>query len=633
MVTTQIQVLLYVGSRQLVSCSFFVPVPPIVVKSQQRLESILPYLPIPPSLCSALTFSTEPNDDHLLSDDPQRCSAVVYKGNNNNTKRDYYYKSSQSNYYYSSSNNDTKSVALIKSSSLDSSATLTSSATTTALQRYEDPFDYATTTTCIKISLNPKATFRFLRLRFFRKQNEGFRDDYYFRQHPSYTNGGKKYDASSRTTPVLFTFPFPSYDEHFPSTVQVTGTFDDWQRDAPLLIKNEEEGRFEAEILVDLERLPEVYQEEEEDIDSISCGTNSAAAAVAGEAELPAGAKLRRKLIYKFVLGGQQWVTDAGQSLERDHEGNLNNIRFLEDVTVEERKAEQQWQQDEVKAKDTGKTRTEEEIVETLVLKEVKQTTLGDDAINASPAGENVAPLVPTYNTGAVVAEAVHASTGELTRKRRSRLFSTSMISINGEDDEREHDGDYGVAIVQGDPVTVSTTAMTSLTFFGDHRSAAMERSIRMIMSSVDNMSPSDSSDTMIHDSTSSDCDTAAPSILSEDSPTSSRRASTVLADDSILPTHNNNNSSDGNHSSNLPLSTTVVSSNSLPSSIGSKSTILPIVMYSGDTTARDFMVQAVQPTTAVTTLAPQLPSMTSIALSTKKKTTGFWKKIKKVLA
>ncbi|KAG0375210.1 hypothetical protein BGX24_009399 [Mortierella sp. AD032] len=602
----------------LVSCSFFVPVPPIVVKSQQRLESILPYLPIPPSLCSALTFSTEPNDDHLLSDDPQRCSAIVYKGNNNNTKRDYYYKNSQSNLYYSSSNNDTKSVALIKSS-LDSSATLTSSAATTALQRYEDPFDYATTTTCIKISLNPKASFRFLRLRFFRKQNEGFRDDYYFRQHPSYANGGNKYDASSRAIPVLFTFPFPSYDDHFPSTVQVTGTFDGWQRDTPLLIKNEEEGRFEAEILVDLERLPEVYQEEE-DKDSISCGTN---VAVAGEAELPAGAKLRRKLIYKFVLDGQQWVTDAGQSLERDHEGNLNNIRFLEDVTVEERQ-----QQAEVEAKKTGKLLTKEEIVEALEVNEAKQTMMGNDAINASPAGD---PLIPTNNTAAAIAEIFDASTGEMTRKRRSRPFSTSMISVNGEDDEREHDGDYGVAIVQGGPVTVSTTAMTSLTFFGDHRSAAMERSIRMIMSSVDNMPPSDSSDTMIHDSASSDCDTAALSIFSDDSPSSSRRASTVLADDSILPTHNNNN---GNNSNSLPLSTTVVSNNSLPtSSIGSKPIILPAKMYNGDTTARDFMVQAVQPTTAVTTSAPQFPSMTSMALSTKKKTTGFWKKIKKVLA
>ncbi|KAF9902367.1 hypothetical protein EC991_005000 [Linnemannia zychae] len=613
-------------------CSFFVPVPPIVVKSQQRLESILPYLPIPPSLTSALTFSTEPNDDHLLNDDPQRCSAVVYKGSgNNHSKRDYYYKSSQSNYYYSTNNSsDAKSGALIKSS-LDSSATLTSSATSTALRRYEDPFEYATTTTCIKISLNPKATFRFLRLRFFRKQNEGFRDDYYFRQHPSYANGGSKYDASSRTTPVLFTFPFPSYDEHFPSTVQVTGTFDDWQRDTPLLIKNEEEGRFEAEILIDLERLPEVYQEDEKDLSSCD-----GAAVADGEAELPVGAKLRRKLIYKFVLDGQQWVTDAGQSLERDHEGNLNNIRFLEDVTADERRAQQQEEQ--VALKETTKTLTEEEeAVEALEVKTAEQTMVRDDAISASPAGRNETSLAPFDNTTADIRPALNEET---TRKRKARPFSTSVISVNGDDDEREHDGDYGVAIVQGDPVTISTTVMTSLTFFGDHRNAAIERSIRMTSTSADNMSPSDSSDTMTegHSFFPSECDTAAPSILSDDSPSSSRRASTVLADDSILPIHsadeadNTHGDDNSKNNSSLPLSATAVSSNSLPISIGSTSTIVPMV-YSGDTTARDFYVQAVLPTTAVTISAPQFPSMTSMALSTKKKTTGFWKKIKKVLA
>ncbi|KAF9124639.1 hypothetical protein BGW39_008066 [Mortierella sp. 14UC] len=274
-------------------------------------------------------------------DDNSNPGPTLRRVKTDHSKRDYYYNSSLSKYYYSTNNSsDAKSGALVKSF-LDSSATLTSSVMTTALQRYEDPFEYATTATCIKISLNPKASFRFLRLQFFRKQNEGFRDDYYFRQHTSYANGGSKYDASSRTTPVLFTSPFLSYDEHFPSTVQVMGTFDDWQRDTPLLIKNEEEGRFEVEILVDLERLPEVYQEEEKD--SSSCGTIGAGAAVAaGEAELPTGAKLRRKLIYKFVLDGQQWVTDARQSLERDHEGNLNNIHFLDDVTADERRIKQQ---------------------------------------------------------------------------------------------------------------------------------------------------------------------------------------------------------------------------------------------------------------------------------------------------
>ncbi|KAF9341847.1 hypothetical protein BGZ91_000884 [Linnemannia elongata] len=543
MVTTQIQVLLYVGSRQLVSCSFFVPVPPIVVKSQQRLESILPYLPIPPALCSALTFSTESNDDI----NPELCSTVIFKGSSNSPspKRDYYYKSSQSNYYSTCTTTKSGAGALVKSSSLDSSATLASStpSSSTALQRYADPYEYPSTTTCIKISLNPKASFRFLRLRFFRKQNEGFRDDFYYRQHPSYS-------------------------------VQVTGSFDDWQRDTPLLTKNEQEGRFEAEILVDLEKLPEVYQEES---DSRVIGGGGAVAAerdVAG-GELPPGAKLRRKLIYKFVLDGQQWVTDANQSLERDHEGNLNNIRFLENITVEERRAKRN--ESEV-ARESRK-----EAVKTLEVKDdpvvigLGQSMMTrDGAIGAlSTAREFSAVANCDFNI-------------ETSRRAKKRSLMTSMISIEAEDDKRERDGDYGVAILQGEPVTVSTTAMTSLTFFGDHRSAAIERTMMMTRTSVD---------TMIH----SDSNNAAPSTASSD-----------LSDDS--PAHY------------LPLS-----SISLPLSFGSKSVHLPVMNY-GDPSC-DFVVHTALPTTALSTSVPQLPSMTTLALSTKKKTTGLWKKIKKVLA
>ncbi|KAF9275364.1 hypothetical protein BGZ88_002373, partial [Linnemannia elongata] len=442
------------------------------------------------------------------------------------------------------------------------------------LQRYPDPYEYPSTATCIKISLYPKASFRFLRLRFFRKQNEGFRDDFYYRQHPSYGganntsyyhNLNNKNGALPRTTPVLFTFPFPSYDEHFPSTVQVTGSFDDWQRDTPLLTKNEQEGLFEAEILVDLENLPEVYQEES---DSRVIGGGGAVAAerdVAG-GELPPGGKLRRKLNYKFVLDGQQWVTDASQSLERDHEGNLNNIRFLENVTVEERRA--QLNESEV-ARESRK-----EAVKTLEVKDGPSMMTRDGAIDAlSTAGE-------------FSAVANCCSDIETSRRAKKRPLTTSMISIEAEDDKRERDGDYGVAILQGEPVTVSTTAMTSLTSFGDHRSTAIERTMMMTRTSVNTMIHSDSND-------------AAPSTASD------------LSDDS--PEHY------------LPLS-----SNSLPLSFRSKSVHLLVMNY-GDP-SRDFVVHAALPTTALSTSVPQLPSITTLALSTKKKTTGLWKKIKKVL-
>ncbi|KAF9543244.1 hypothetical protein EC957_001041 [Mortierella hygrophila] len=437
------------------------------------------------TLCSALTFSTEPNDDII----PEHCSTVVFKGSSNSPlpKRDYYYKSSQSNYYSTRATTKSGTGALVKSSSLDSSATLTSStpSSSIALQRYADPREYPSTTSCIRISLNPKASFRFLRLRFFRKQNEGGANNNSSYHHNLHNNG-----VPPRTIPVLFTFPFPSYDEYFPSMVQVTGSFDDWQRDTPLLIRNEQEGRFEAKILVDLERLPEVYQEEEGYTSVGGDGGAVAAESDAAGGELSTVAKLRRKLIYKFVLDGHQWVTDAGQSLERDHEGNLNNIQFLENVAADGRQVEQ------MKCEVTRDVA--EEVMKALEAKEapvnvaVGQSVMmmRDGAIDKlSPAGEI-----------STVANCVVDT--KISRKTKQRRLSTSMACIEAEDDKRERDGDYGVAILQGEPMTVSITTMTSLTFFGDHRNAAIERSMMMMRTLVD---------TMIHnDDDNSDGDTAS---------------------------------------------------------------------------------------------------------------------------
>ncbi|KAF9086670.1 hypothetical protein BGX29_001291 [Mortierella sp. GBA35] len=353
-----------------------------------------------------------------------------------------------------------------------------------------------------------------------------------------------------RTTPVLFTFPFPSYDEHFPSTVQVTGTFDDWQRATMLLTKNEQEGRFEAEILVDLEKSPGVYQEVVQEHDNNSNGATMDGCGDGDDngGELPAGARLRRKLIYKFVLDGHHWVTDAGQSLERDHEGNLNNIRFLENVTVDERRQQQQStaQDAEVEV---------EEALKSLEVKEV-QAMARDDSISASAAGATTT----LATTDATIAVSVDETANEI----KSRPVSTSMISIDADDAVREHDGDYGVAILQGAPVTVSTTSMPNL-HETHHRLSTIEGSMRMTMESVDTITPSNSSSTI------SSCST---------------------------------------------------------------STVHPInvTMHNEDTT-KEFVVQASAPTTAVSTSVPQLPSTSTLATSTKKKTSGFLKKIKKVLA
>ncbi|KAF9932777.1 hypothetical protein FBU30_007283 [Linnemannia zychae] len=568
----------------LVSCSFIVPVPPIVVKSQQRLESILPYLPIPPSITSALTISTEPSDGY--SDDPQHFSAIAYKGNHyQQHQRDYYYRNqSDNNYYYS------KSGALVKSS-FDSSSTLFSSATSTALQSYDDTFEYPSSTTCITIAFNPKSTFRFLRLRFFRKLNDGYRDDYYYRQNPSY-GGGKNSSYCKnvvRVTPVMFTFPFPSYDENFPKTVQVTGTFDNWRRETPFLTKNEQEGRFEGEILVDLERLPEVYQEE----GSTRNGDSTMVENEAGRFELPVGAKLRRKLIYKFVLDGQHYVTDAGQSLERDNEGNLNNIRFLENAALDEQQIEQEMFE---AAKDAL-----EEVINALDVKdglmdgqrnldiEDYETLISNEAADSSSA-ENQVP----FSTDSNAIE----STVVIEEKTRPILISTVGA---GADDNREKNGDNDVATLQEDPVTASTTAMANLTFFGDHCCATIDQSVQMTESSYP--LPSDK---VIHSTSDNDM-TASSSTLDDSSSKYSKRSiSNALNDKSVAP---------------LPLS----------ASGYSKSRISHAMAFSDLT--QEIVGQTGLPTTAVTISMPQLPSVNSMEHSKKNRTSGFWKTIKKVVA
>ncbi|KAF9144297.1 hypothetical protein BGX30_013243 [Mortierella sp. GBA39] len=213
--------------------------------------------------------------------------------------------------------------------------------------------------------------------------------------------------------------------------------------------------------------------------------------------KLPTGAKLRRKLIYKFVLDGHQWVTDAGQSLERDHEGNLNNIRFLENVTVDERLAGQMKY--EVTREAAEEVMKALEVKEAPVVVDIGQSVMmkRDGAIDELlPAGEI-----------STVANCVVDT--EIGRKTKKRPLLTSMVCIEAEDDKREREGDYGVAILQGEPVTVTTTAMTSLTFFGDHRNAAIERSMMMTRTPVDTM--------IYNDGDRSNGDTAAPSIASSD--------------------------------------------------------------------------------------------------------------------
>ncbi|KAG9062033.1 hypothetical protein KI688_006755 [Linnemannia hyalina] len=183
MLTTQIQVLLYIGNIQVISCSVFVPVPSIVVKSHQTLEAILPYLP-----------------------------------NSNNN------------------------------------------ATTMASLEY--PQQTSTTVTAAA--------------------------------------------AVGGTVTVKFAYPVPSTNSSTatPELVQVTGTFNAWQRSQPLTC-NQDKTFFEADIPIDLASLShETDNKKQEDPN-------------------------RKKILFKFVLDGQSWVTDPDQEAERDYAGNLNNVLFI----------------------------------------------------------------------------------------------------------------------------------------------------------------------------------------------------------------------------------------------------------------------------------------------------------------
>ncbi|KAF9407998.1 hypothetical protein BGZ94_002490, partial [Podila epigama] len=188
-----------------------------------------------------------------------------------------------------------------------------------------------------------------------------------------------------RETPVLFTLPYPPYGHHFPASVQVTGNFDDWQRTC-YLHKNDALNRFEGTVQIDLERLALISQHDDE-------------------------AQKKRKVVFKYVLDGHNWVTNPEQDLERDYEGNLNNIRFLEDVTLDEEEAEK---------------------------KEIIQDS--SSALKVVVAAGDAQPSQDESVTPAPI---------------KSSL-------VNG--DEHDGDGDYGVVLLRGEPVTLSTCTSSTET-------------------------------------------------------------------------------------------------------------------------------------------------------------------------
>ncbi|KAF8925320.1 hypothetical protein BGZ47_003359 [Haplosporangium gracile] len=125
-------------------------------------------------------------------------------------------------------------------------------------------------------------------------------------QQASATSTAATTAAVGGTVTVKFTYPVPSTNSStaVPELVQVTGSFNAWQRSQPLIC-NQGRTFFEADIPIDLASLPQETGNKKQEDPS------------------------RKKILFKFVLDGQSWVTDPDQEVERDYAGNVNNVLFI----------------------------------------------------------------------------------------------------------------------------------------------------------------------------------------------------------------------------------------------------------------------------------------------------------------
>ncbi|KAG0299659.1 hypothetical protein BGZ98_009867 [Dissophora globulifera] len=366
---------------RLVSCSLFVPVPDIVVKSHQTLEAILPYLPL--SLTAVPEqLELEQEQQQLLQAPPSSSSSA-------------------------SSNSSQESQALVLSSrptgetplSLKSRHRLSRSPGAESGSGHQghshsgssntnriSPDSSIPATTCIKISLHPTPTFKFVKPKCPHLQQK-HRNQRHFRQQqhqqqqqqqqppshhsqshshshrhshshshshlhaPSasgmvsleYSSSTATPSSSSSTTGIIlvkFTYPIPDAASSPTELVQVTGSFNAWQRTEPLA-RNQATAHFEIEVPINLDSLP-----------------------------------ADNKILYKFVLDGNTWVTDPAQQVERDFAGNLNNVLVLDrssnnndnkhadtpDATTQQhRQQEQEQEQEQEQDQDQSSSYDEQE--------------------------------------------------------------------------------------------------------------------------------------------------------------------------------------------------------------------------------------------------------------------------------
>ncbi|KAG0257159.1 hypothetical protein BG011_004143 [Mortierella polycephala] len=115
--------------------------------------------------------------------------------------------------------------------------------------------------------------------------------------------------SSPKTISVKFTFPASS--NNAPNLVQVTGTFNGWQRTEPLNL-TQDKTRFERKVSIDWDHL-QGQEDTDKNVDKNDMKLKN------------------KKILFKFVLDNDEWVTDPDQARERDQAGNLNNVFVLEE--------------------------------------------------------------------------------------------------------------------------------------------------------------------------------------------------------------------------------------------------------------------------------------------------------------
>lgn len=359
-----------------------------------------------------------------------------------------------------------------------------------------------------------------------------------------------------RFLPIRFTFPFPPSDQPFPSSVQVTGNFEDWSRShkAGFLHRNEQEGRFETELEIDLDQLDPIE----------------------GNSEHEQHHSQHRKVIFKFVLDGHNWVTDPAQLLERDPAGNLNNVCEVDDITPAEKLVEQQHQQQQPQQP----TMTESTTAKTLV--NMHYASSNNNTEDAGPLQDGWSPM--------------------------AAITSMANPITNNGGDEHDGDGDYGVAIVQNETETISpkNSSSSSSYYLRQHDGQARPTIDASVTMTATSSSPP--STPML----------SSPNSLASNS---SRTPSTLY-------------SSVGGRGALSSTAVPTISTSSV-NDMGSVP-ISPTVKLCGSNQVQPTMAV---PTTAISTLAPQFPSSVSLAQqptkssSDKRSKSGFWKKMKKVFA